>query len=259
MKSKRYYWIKLSTNFFEQETIDFLMSQKNGCAYIVLYQMLCLKTANTNGELSNTIGERLIPYDVNKIVRDTKYFDYDTVTVALELFKQLGLIYYQPDNNTLQIANYGDMVGSESESARRMRNLRQRQAAAAEALPSHSDEKVTESASQCAEEYRDKSIEYRDRHIDISTTTQGKTLNSVNKNKEGLDWSGYTEKELTETYPLNPEYKMTTAEVDMLYKLIYEAALERYLVKIQDYDTADAFRTIMQWAKQDLNIKTKTA
>ena len=62
MKSKRYYWIKLSTNFFEQETIDFLMSQKNGCAYIVLYQMLCLKTANTNGELSNTIGERIVPY-----------------------------------------------------------------------------------------------------------------------------------------------------------------------------------------------------
>ena len=75
MKGKRYYWIKLNTSFFEQDTIDFLMTQKNGCAYIVLYQMLCLKTANSNGSLSNPIGERIVPFDINNIVRDTKYFD----------------------------------------------------------------------------------------------------------------------------------------------------------------------------------------
>ena len=93
MAEKRYYWIKLKTDFFNQEAIDFLMSQDNGCEYIVLYQMLCLQTANNGGEMSTRIGEMIVPYDVKKVVRDTKYFDSDTVIVALELFKRLGLIY----------------------------------------------------------------------------------------------------------------------------------------------------------------------
>lgn len=255
-KNKRYYWIRLKTDFFEQETIDFLMSQKNGCQYIVLYQMLCLKTANSNGELSNKIGERIVPFDINKIVRDTKYFDFDTVTVALELFKQLGLIYYQPDNNTLQIANYGDMVGSESESARRMRNLRQRQAAAAEELPSHCDKNVTGLPSHCDQEIRDKSIEYRDiENIDNTTTAQEKNLSFLNKKISEIDWSEYSEKQRTELYFLNPEYGVTTAEYLELYKMIIENALLRYFVKVQDYETDSPFRTILQWAYLDGNLK----
>ena len=122
--SKRYYWIKLKTDFFNQETIDFLMSQENGCQYIVLYQMLCLQTANNNGELSTKIGEIIIPFDTKKIVRDTKYFDIDTVTVAMELFAKLGLIYRE-ENQILRISNFEDMVGSETEGAKRKRIQRQ--------------------------------------------------------------------------------------------------------------------------------------
>ena len=40
-KTKRYYWIKLKTDFFNLAEIDFLLSQKDGCRNIVLYQMLC--------------------------------------------------------------------------------------------------------------------------------------------------------------------------------------------------------------------------
>lgn len=126
MGEKRFYWIKLKTDFFNQETIDFLLSQKNGCEYIVLYQMLCLQTANSNGQLSTKIGEMIIPYNVDKIVRDTKYFDFDTVTVALELFKKLGLIY-QDDNNGLSIAGYDSMIGSETKAAERQRIHRSKQ------------------------------------------------------------------------------------------------------------------------------------
>lgn len=123
--NKRYYWIKLKTDFFNQETIDFLLSQKNGCQYVVLYQMLCLNTANNDGMLASTVGEMLVPYDVNKIMRDTKYFDFDTVTVALELLKKLGLVYEEQDN-VLKIARYEDMVGSETDSAKKIREWREK-------------------------------------------------------------------------------------------------------------------------------------
>ena len=65
MANNKYYWIKLKTDFFSQDTIDFLLSQKNGCQYVVLYQMLCLASANNDGFLATKFDDVMIPYDVN--------------------------------------------------------------------------------------------------------------------------------------------------------------------------------------------------
>ena len=164
-EQKRYYWIKLKTDFFNQETIDFLLSQENGCQYIVLYQMLCLNTANNNGEMATRIGEMIVPYDINKIVRDTKYFNFDTVAVALELFKKLGLIY-QEEGQALKIANFGEMVGSESSSAKRVREHRERQ-------------KALQCNTNVTQEYREKSIENRDKILDNRDTKKDKEIEIV--------------------------------------------------------------------------------
>lgn len=123
---KKYYWIKLNTGFFNRAEIDFLLAQKNGCEYIVLYQMLCLNTANNDGQLSSKIGDMIIRFDPDKIARDTKYFDIDTVIVALELYKKLGLIY-EGNDQILQISHFDEMVGSEVSSAKRVREYRERQ------------------------------------------------------------------------------------------------------------------------------------
>ena len=153
MDNKRYYWIKLKTEFFNQDTIDFLLSQNNGCEYVVLYQMLCLKTANNNGILSTNVGEIIVPYDVTKIARDTKYFSEDTVRVALELYKQLGLIY-EGDNSLLRITGFDEMIGSETKWAEKKRIYRDKQ------------KQIGHSEDIVRQEYRDKSIEYRDIDID---------------------------------------------------------------------------------------------
>lgn len=163
-ESKKYYWIKLKTDFFNRDEIDFLLSQKNGCEYIVLYQMLCLMVANTDGQLQNQIGEVIVPYDTNKIVRDTKYFDFDTVTVALELYKKLGLVYVG-DNNCLTIANYDELVGSETTGAKRIREWREKQKAL------QCNNSVTQDVTQ---ENRDKSLEIRDKSIDKEIEKENK-------------------------------------------------------------------------------------
>lgn len=157
--NKKFYWIKLKTNFFSKEEIDFLLSQKNGCQYVVLYQMLCLQTANTNGELISRLGEVIVPYDVNKIVRDTKYFDFDTVTVALELFKKLGLIYQEEDGN-LWIPDLINMVGSESATRDAIKKREQRQNKKLEMLKR--DKVGDKVGTKCLIENRDKSIDNRD-------------------------------------------------------------------------------------------------
>ena len=149
--NKRYYWIKLKDTFFTSDTVDFLMSQKDGANYVVLYQMLCLKTANTNGELSRQIGEIIIPFDVEKIHRYCKYFSIDTIRVALELYKKLGLIYEQ-ENGILQITNFENLIGSESQNAVYKRKQRE-------------EEKRLESVQQMSNKIldnRDKILDNRD-------------------------------------------------------------------------------------------------
>ena len=165
--NKKFYWIKLKTDFFNQETIDFLMSQQNGCQYVVLYQMLCLNTANNGGNLSTKIGEMIVPYDVNKIVRDTKYFDFDTVTIALGLFKQLGLIY-ESNENLLKISNFELMVGSESASkeAERQRKSRAKRKAIEQNVQTNCDKMSQKNVTNCHTEIRDQSLEFREKSLD---------------------------------------------------------------------------------------------
>lgn len=117
---KKYYWIKIKESFMTSDKVDFLMSQKNGANYIVLYQMLCLKTLNTDGKLARELGEVIIPFDEYKIQRDCKYFEIDTIRVAFELYKKLGMIYVNSEN-MLQIADFNNMVGFETDYATQKR------------------------------------------------------------------------------------------------------------------------------------------
>lgn len=120
---KRYYWIKLKDSFMSSDEIDYLMSQPDGANYVVLYQMLCLKTINTNGCLFSKIGEMLIPYDAEKIQRECKWFPLSTVRLALTVYKQIGLIFENPDG-TLSISDYQNMIGSETDWAAKNRKIR---------------------------------------------------------------------------------------------------------------------------------------
>ena len=160
---KRYYWMKLKESFMTSDTIDYFMSQPDGANYVVLYQMLCLKTINTNGRLSRQIGEIIIPYNVEKIQRDCKWFSIDTVRVALNLYRSVGLIYEDVDG-TLVLADHNNLVGSETDAAARMRNMR---AGRENALP-EGETPSEQSANNVTREIdnRDKTLEVRD--VDIT-------------------------------------------------------------------------------------------
>ena len=120
----RFYWMKLKESFMTSDTIDYFMSQPDGANYVVLYQMLCLKTINTDGRLSRQIGEVVIKYDIPKIQRDLKWFSADTIRVALNLYKSFGLVYEDIDG-VLVLADHNNLVGCETdwgEKKRRQRN-----------------------------------------------------------------------------------------------------------------------------------------
>lgn len=117
---KTYWWIKLKKDFLTGNAIDFLMGEKDGASYVVLYLILCINCINTGGVLANSIGEMIIPFNIDKIQRDCKYFSKDTIIVALELFKKIGMIYEQKDG-MLAIPDFEDFVGYETDYASQKR------------------------------------------------------------------------------------------------------------------------------------------
>lgn len=159
---KRYYWIKLKDSFMNSEVVDFLMSQPSGANYVVLYQMLCLKTINTGGRLTCQIGDIIIPFDMGKIQRDCKWFSLDTIRIALGLYKQLGLIYEEQDG-TLVLANHTEMVGSETDYSAQKRIQRENQR---RQIPEKSkDNPVDKGVDIVHTDIRDKRIDIRDKEI----------------------------------------------------------------------------------------------
>lgn len=115
-KKKRFYWFKLKLSFLTSDKVDILMSQKNGAYYIVIYQILCLKTLNSNGELATHINEIVMKWDDEKIQRECKWFDIDTIRVAKRLFLELGLLVLN-DSGSLEIKDHNELIGCETGSA----------------------------------------------------------------------------------------------------------------------------------------------
>lgn len=171
---KRYYWIKLKDSFMTSDAVDFLMGQPGGANYVVLYQMLCLKTINTGGRLERQIGEVIIPYDEAKIQRDMKWFSIDTVRIALNLYKALGLVYTD-QNGVLALADYENLVGSETDWA--VKKRRQALENNSQSLPPTSGESGGE-IFPIDIEIRDKRLEKENREEDIEPEIRGNVSDS---------------------------------------------------------------------------------
>lgn len=159
-ESKKYWYIQLNVNFFDDERIDWLCEQKNGYAYVVLYLKLCLKTANNNGILTRQIGDMIIPYNVDKIAEIT-HMNVDVVRVALELYKKIGLVYEADENcNFMRLPEVPGMVGYTTQYA--IDKARQREKNKSKLLPQSSDN-VQDNVRQ---ELRVKSLELRDNSLE---------------------------------------------------------------------------------------------
>lgn len=189
--SKVYYWIKLKTDFFESDAIDFLLSQEDGCKYVTLYIKLCTMTSNTDGVLATKIGNILVPYSVDKIARDTKFFSADIVRVALELFQNLRLIVVS-ENNVMKIANYESMIGSETGWAQKKRLYREnKQKNPSEKSPKKGSKNTRKTSSKTEKKSKDK---VEDIVPDKKRTLSDKRLESRDKSLESRNKSVSSQK-----------------------------------------------------------------
>ncbi len=114
--AKKYYWLKLKEDFFDDDAISWLEEQPKGKEYALFYLKLCLKSLKTDGILIRTVGTMLVPYDMKKLSEITKT-EFDTVVVAMELMKNIGLVEIL-ENGEIFLPGLHQMVGSESQWAK---------------------------------------------------------------------------------------------------------------------------------------------
>lgn len=112
-KETKFYWLQLKEDFFEDDSIQWLEDQKpNGRDYAYFYLKLCLKALKSNGVLIRKVGNILVPYDNKKLAELTK-IDFDTVTIAMELLKKIGLIEIL-ETGEIYIKQLENLIGSKS-------------------------------------------------------------------------------------------------------------------------------------------------
>lgn len=154
--SKKYYWLKLKEDFFEEDTISWLEEQENGVYYSNFYLKLCLKSLKTGGILIRSVGEILIPYDISKLAEITRV-NKDTAIVAMELFKKIGLVQIL-ENGEIYLSQLNNMVGAETRAAERMRKSRANKQF--KASPNDKCNNVTPMLQECSPEIeKEKEIE----------------------------------------------------------------------------------------------------
>ena len=120
--SKKFYWLKLRRDFFKRHDIRIIEEMPNGKDYVLFYLKLLLESIDHEGSLrfSDTI-----PYNENMLSVITNT-NIDIVRAAMKLFTELNLVDIF-DDQTIYMGEVEKMIGSESESAERMRRLRQKQ------------------------------------------------------------------------------------------------------------------------------------
>ena len=250
-EQKRFYWIKLKESFFiNNEVTDWIISQPNGCEYIVLYLKLCILTANKGGRLAMEIGEMLIPYDAQKIAADTK-FDIDTVIVAMELFKKIGLIYEEADG-VLKIPYVEEIVGSETPAAERMRKSRAKKLlSSGEETTRNNVTKTRNNVTQRKRTDKDK----RDKEIKI--------LDSVADEEEGSGISKEEHEYRSKLEIFRDKLILNDYQVEELLKImgleVFEEYVERFnnYVNKTGYTIKNHYETLLRWYEEDSGIRER--
>ena len=196
---KKYWWIKLSENFMSGEIVDYILAQKDGSDYVMIYLMLVMLAINKNGKLCLTVNGIDIPFDDQKLQRDLKHWSIDTVRTAINALVKLDLLYYDA-KNILSISNFKELVGSETKDAKRKREARKQVAEQIGnnvlTISEQSADNVQTISGQCPDnvrqEIRDKDIRDKDiRDKDINKTGFNKD-NDFNKSIKGIEDAQYS-------------------------------------------------------------------
>ena len=117
--NRKYYYLKLKENYFDEDAIVLLESMQDGILYSNILLKLYLKSLKNGGKLQ--LDEN-IPYTAQMIATITRQ-QVGTVERALQIFMKLGLV--EPlQNGALYMSNIELLIGQSSTEGERKRRAR---------------------------------------------------------------------------------------------------------------------------------------
>lgn len=123
--AKRYYWLKLSEDFFSETCIKALRRLPSGDSLVIVYLKMQLKSLKTEGLLKYC---GLLPDSTAELAMALDE-DENVVRLTIEALIRFKLVERWEDE-TLYITAVQELIGSEGSSAERVRKHRQLQAVA---------------------------------------------------------------------------------------------------------------------------------
>ena len=117
--NRKYYYLKLKENYFDDDSIVLLESMQDGVLYSNILLKLYLKSLKHGGRLQL---DEDIPYTAQMIATITRQ-QIGTVERALQIFLKLGLVEVL-DNGTFYMSNIELLIGQSSTEAERKRAAR---------------------------------------------------------------------------------------------------------------------------------------
>ena len=117
--NRKYYYLKLKENYFDDDSIVLLESMQDGVLYSNILLKLYLKSLKHGGRLQ--LDEN-IPYTAQMIATITRQ-QIGTVEKALQIFLKLGLVEVL-DSGTFYMSNIELLIGQSSTEAERKRAAR---------------------------------------------------------------------------------------------------------------------------------------
>ena len=186
-ENRKYYFLKLKEDFFEQREIVVLEGSKEGIVYVNILLKLYLKSLQHNGKLLLNEG---MPLSAEMIALLTRQ-ETGTVERAMRAFMQLGLVEVL-EGNTYYMPEIEEMTGQGSSDGERKARYRRQKAEGSPPLIAEKNAGMGQSwdnvppVSQfCPPEIRDKSIEIRDQNLDKRESEREKPARSHPYGKYG--------------------------------------------------------------------------
>lgn len=183
--AKRYYWLKLSKDFFEDKAIKRLRQIAGGDTYTIIYLKMLLKSMEDDGKLfyegiEDTICDE-IALDINESA--------DDVQVTISYLEKKGLLVVT--DSEVELTRLIEMVGSETDKAELMRKLRSKENSNNVTQISNNVTKALPTVTKC---YTEKEIEKEKSREDTEIDTKKKKKKSAKADLDGMI-NSFTENE----------------------------------------------------------------
>lgn len=121
-QNKKYFWLKLKENFFEEKQIKYLRSLPDGDKIVIAYLKMQLKSLKTEGFIKY---DSILPSNIDELAM---VLDENTNIIKLMIgaLQKVNAVEILDDGSFYMIAMQ-DLIGKEGESAERVRRFRERE------------------------------------------------------------------------------------------------------------------------------------